>query len=79
MYFTFIDLSYQAGLTNDDRDSRHHYLKGLEGCSAGLLAGVQAAFKDLYGLLRALLDHALGTGQVTSSLHAAFKFVQKCR
>lgn len=56
---------YQVGLTNDERDSRHHYLKGLEGCSAGLLAGVQAAFEDLYGLLRALLDHTLGTGQVT--------------
>ncbi|CAM9591597.1 unnamed protein product, partial [Scytosiphon promiscuus] len=47
----------------DKRDSRHHYLKGLEGCSAESLARVQDAFEDLYKLLRTLLDHSLRTGQ----------------
>ena len=61
---TLLFLNWQVGLTDDERDSRHHYLKELEGCSAGLLADVQAAFEDLYGLLRSLLDHSLGTGQV---------------
>lgn len=59
----------QAEITSDERDPRHHYLKGLEGCSAGLLAGVQSAFEDLYGLLRTLLDYSLQTVQVTSQLH----------
>lgn len=54
----------QVDVTSDDRDTRHHYLKGLEGCSADLLARVQAAFEDLYGLLRTLLDHSLRKGQV---------------
>ncbi|CAM9460978.1 unnamed protein product, partial [Hapterophycus canaliculatus] len=47
----------------DKRDTRHHYLKGLEGCSAESLACVQEAFEDLYRLLRTLLDHSLRTGQ----------------
>lgn len=54
----------QAEVTSDERDTRHHYLKGLEGCSTVLLARVQNAFEHLYGLLRTLLDHSLGTGQV---------------
>ncbi|CAM9107710.1 unnamed protein product, partial [Ectocarpus fasciculatus] len=53
----------EVEVTSDARDTRHHYLKGLEGCSAGLLARVQGAFEDLYGLLRTLLDHSLRTGQ----------------
>ncbi|CAM9974721.1 unnamed protein product, partial [Ectocarpus sp. 12 AP-2014] len=51
----------EVEITSDARDTRHHYLKGLEGCSAGLLARVQGAFEDLYGLLRTLLDHSLRT------------------
>lgn len=54
----------QVDVTSDERDTRHHYLKGLEGCSTGLLARVQAAFEDLYSLLRTLLDHSLRKGQV---------------
>ncbi|CAN0493354.1 unnamed protein product, partial [Ectocarpus sp. 12 AP-2014] len=53
----------EVEITSDARDTRHHYLKGLEGCSAGLLARVQGAFEDLYGLLRTLLDYSLRTGQ----------------
>lgn len=55
----------QVEISSDERDTRHHYLKGLEGCSTGLLAGVQTAFESLYGLLRTLLDHSLRTVQVT--------------
>lgn len=57
----------QVEVASDERDTRHHYLKGLEGCSTGLLAQVQAAFEDLYGLLRTLLEHSLGTGQVVAT------------
>lgn len=56
----------QVEIVPDDHDPRHHYLKGLEGCSSSLLAGVQHAFEDLYGLLRKLLDYSLQTGQVRS-------------
>lgn len=58
-------LQRQVEVLNDDHDPRHHYLKGLEGCSTGLLAGVQSAFEDLYGLLSKLLDQSLRMGQVT--------------
>lgn len=54
----------QVDVSSDERDTRHHYLKGLEGCSTGLLARVQAAFENLYGLLRTLLHHSLRNGQV---------------
>lgn len=60
-------LCEQVDVTSDERDTRHHYLKGLEGCSTGLLARVQAAFEDLYGLLRAMLDHSLRKGQVIAT------------
>lgn len=53
-------------ITNDEREPRHHYLKGLEGCSFEDTRGVQSAFEDLYGLLRTLLDDSLQTGQVTA-------------
>lgn len=65
-YFLYPSMPRQVEVTSDARDTRHHYLKGLEGCSAGLLARVQGAFEDLYGLLRTLLDHSLRTGQVTA-------------
>lgn len=57
-------IATQVEITSDKQDARHHYLKALEGCSAGVLAGVQAAFEDLYGLLRTLLDCSLQAGQV---------------
>eukprot|EP00903_Cladosiphon_okamuranus_P019656 g18070.t4 len=53
----------EVDVSSDERDTRHHYLKGLEGCSSGLLAKVQSAFEDLYGLLRTFLHHSLRTGQ----------------
>lgn len=66
LYFLYPSMPHQVEVTSDARDTRHHYLKGLEGCSTGLLARVQGAFEDLYGLLRTLLDHSLRTGQVTA-------------
>lgn len=68
MIFVVLFSRRQVEVTNDERDPRHHYLKGLEGCSAELLAGVQSAFEDLYGLLRTLLDHSLRTGQVMKNV-----------
>ncbi|CAM9363981.1 unnamed protein product [Discosporangium mesarthrocarpum] len=54
-------MSEEVEVTEDDHDKRHHYLKGLKGCSADQLLGVQSAFEDLYSLLSALLGHSFRT------------------